>query len=300
MFKFLKIEKYHSWLLSSWIEKEADSEEQNRFFHYSIFSLLGIPTMVLFGSAHLINNHYGISLLIFMTGLSLGLGWRYLWKTGQGLSVYRFNILIFGLMLVYTTALAGKGEAILWCYIFPLVTLLLMECYEGTLWNLGLLISLLAIFSSDSALSHNYFYFTDFKIRFVLTYLMICTIAFWFEYLRTKYRLGMEENEQLLKKKQSNLENTIQHLIQTKQEKEAAIADLKKALHEVDTLREILPICSYCHKIREDDGYWSQLECYLGQHADISFSHGICPDCVDKNFAGISKRISQSGETRSY
>lgn len=291
MYKFLKIEKYHSWLLSSWIEKEAGSEELNRFFHYSIFSLLGIPTMFLFGFAHLVNSNYGLSLFIFMTGLSLALSWRYLWKTGQGISVYRFNILIFGLMLVYTTALGGKGEAILWCYIFPLVALLLMERYEGILFSLGLLLSLLVIFSSDSVVSHSYFYFTDFKLRFVLTYLMICTIAFWFEYLRTKYRLGMEENEQLLKKKQLHLEKSIQHLIQTKHEKEAVIADLKKALNEVETLRDILPICSYCHKIREDDGYWSQLERYLSQHADISFSHGICPDCVDKNFASYGKSI---------
>ena len=289
MFKFLKIERYYSGLLSLWREENVDSEKQNRFLNYSIFTLLGIPTMLLFGAAHFLSGHYEISLLIFIAGTSLVWGWLYIWKTGQGPFVYRLNIFIFGLMLIYTTALDAKGEAILWCCLFPLVSLLLMERYEGTLWSMGLLLSLLAIFSSDAIVPTSFFHFVDFKIRFTLTYLMICTITFWFEYSRIRYRYGMEENEQLLKKKQLNLEKTIQQLNQTKKEKEVVIAGLKKALQEVDTLREILPICSYCHKIREDDGYWSQLERYMEQYADILFSHSICPDCIDRNFSSYNK-----------
>ena len=58
--------------------------------------------------------------------------------------------------------------------------------------------------------------------------------------------------------------------------------ELEKALEEIKTLRGIIPICSYCHKIRDDEGSWDRLEAYLTKHSDAEFSHGICPDCLDK------------------
>lgn len=53
---------------------------------------------------------------------------------------------------------------------------------------------------------------------------------------------------------------------------------------EMDRLRLLLPICAQCHKVRDDKGYWNQLEAYLGEHAQLKFTHGICPDCVRKLF----------------
>ena len=58
--------------------------------------------------------------------------------------------------------------------------------------------------------------------------------------------------------------------------------ELKKALEEIKTLRGIIPICSKCHKIRDDEGSWSQLEEYLYEHSDAKFCHGVCPDCITK------------------
>lgn len=58
--------------------------------------------------------------------------------------------------------------------------------------------------------------------------------------------------------------------------------ELLNALHEIKTLKGIIPICSYCHCIRNDEGAWDRLESYLSKHSDASFSHGICPDCMEK------------------
>jgi hypothetical protein len=58
------------------------------------------------------------------------------------------------------------------------------------------------------------------------------------------------------------------------------IRELREALEGVKTLRGIIPICSYCRKIRNDEGYWNQVETYLESHSDARFSHGICPDCM--------------------
>lgn len=65
---------------------------------------------------------------------------------------------------------------------------------------------------------------------------------------------------------------------------EKANQELTKALNEVKTLRGILPICSYCKKIRADDKSWHMLEKYIHQHSDAMFSHGICPDCAKEHY----------------
>jgi hypothetical protein len=67
----------------------------------------------------------------------------------------------------------------------------------------------------------------------------------------------------------------------------ATVANLEKALRQVKTLRGILPICSFCKKIRGDKGYWDQVEVYVTQHTDADFSHSICPDCMAKHYPGI-------------
>ncbi len=60
------------------------------------------------------------------------------------------------------------------------------------------------------------------------------------------------------------------------------VAKLELALSRVKQLQGLLPICSYCKKIRNDQDYWEQVESYLTQHADVMISHGICPDCYQK------------------
>lgn len=67
---------------------------------------------------------------------------------------------------------------------------------------------------------------------------------------------------------------------------ERSEAQLRTALSEVKTLSGLLPICMHCHKIRNDRGYWDSLERYLAHHTEATFSHGICPDCYDENYAG--------------
>jgi len=63
-------------------------------------------------------------------------------------------------------------------------------------------------------------------------------------------------------------------------EREQLVRELQAALAEVKTLREILPICSYCKKVRDDENYWHTVENYISHHTTTRFSHGICPDCM--------------------
>ncbi len=64
------------------------------------------------------------------------------------------------------------------------------------------------------------------------------------------------------------------------------LARIKKEL-ELKMLRGLLPICSYCKKIRDDKGYWSQIENYISTHSLMKFSHSICEECFEDNFPGV-------------
>ena len=68
--------------------------------------------------------------------------------------------------------------------------------------------------------------------------------------------------------------------------------ELEKALEEIKTLQGIIPICSYCHSIRDDQGAWNRLEEYLSKHSDAAFSHGVCPKCLKEARleAGLDKK----------
>ncbi|MBM4349755.1 MAG: PAS domain S-box protein [Deltaproteobacteria bacterium] len=70
-------------------------------------------------------------------------------------------------------------------------------------------------------------------------------------------------------------------------EKEKLIVQLQKALSEVKQLSGLLPICASCKKIRDDKGYWSQIETYIRDRSEAEFTHGICPDCFKKLYPDI-------------
>ena len=66
------------------------------------------------------------------------------------------------------------------------------------------------------------------------------------------------------------------------QERERLISELQDALANVRTLKGLLPICSACKKIRDDKGYWTRIEAYIKRHAEVDFSHSLCPECAEK------------------
>lgn len=70
-------------------------------------------------------------------------------------------------------------------------------------------------------------------------------------------------------------------------ERESLIQALQEALARVKALSGMLPICASCKKIRDDKGYWNQLEIYISEHSDALFSHGLCPDCLKKTYAEL-------------
>lgn len=83
---------------------------------------------------------------------------------------------------------------------------------------------------------------------------------------------------------------------QAEEERERLIAELQEALAKVKTLSGLLPICASCKKIRDDKGYWNQIEVYIGDRAEVDFSHGICPDCAKKLYPDIYEKMMRQKE----
>ncbi len=99
--------------------------------------------------------------------------------------------------------------------------------------------------------------------------------------LRSKVQIFCQLHQQ-----RQQIENQLQELADKNQL-------LKKQLDEIKTLRNIIPICSVCKKIRDDRGYWKQLETYLHNHSGLDFSHGYCPECAAVAMAETQKITEQ-------
>ena len=78
--------------------------------------------------------------------------------------------------------------------------------------------------------------------------------------------------------------------------REELIDNLQKALADVKTLSGLLPICAWCNKIRNDEGYWQKIEAYFKTRTDLDFTHSICHDCAKKEYPEIYSESKQAGD----
>lgn len=106
-----------------------------------------------------------------------------------------------------------------------------------------------------------------------------------------------EESEGPFLAEERDLINSIAELlgrsaerVLAEEEREKFVVELQKALSEVRTLSGLLPICASCKKIRDDKGFWNQVEMYISKHTSAEFSHGICPECAEKLYPELSEK----------
>lgn len=109
---------------------------------------------------------------------------------------------------------------------------------------------------------------------------------------KSKSRLSALNDELTLANQ--SLEREILEHEKAEEEKSRLIIDLQNALAQVKTLTGLIPICSSCKKIRDDQGYWHQVEIYVREHTQAEFSHGICPDCLKKLYPEFADDILNS------
>jgi len=125
------------------------------------------------------------------------------------------------------------------------------------------------------------YFYTSLGILLVLSVYLILQRRKRLRLEKANRELDRRVEKQTLELKQKNVQ--LREEITVRQQAETVLVDktqkLEKALSEVNALSGLLPICASCKKIRDDQGYWSQIEIFITEHSDVDFSHGICPDC---------------------
>ncbi len=101
---------------------------------------------------------------------------------------------------------------------------------------------------------------------------------------------------QVFKEMAVQLDENVIALEKASAERERLISKLQATLNEIKVLRGILPICSICKKIRNDDGYYEQIESYIHKHSEADFSHTICPSCLKKHYPREYEKLRKDGE----
>lgn len=171
-------------------------------------------------------------------------------RTGTWL--YRLDALLIGALLVYLlTQDVGDGTRMMWAFAYPLFFMFILGRREGAFWTGLFLLACVFILAAGMAEVP-----AAFRVRFLAIFLVCSILAYIIEGLRERFE---SESRVLIEK-------------------------LEKALSEVKTLEGLLPICAHCKKVRDDTGYWNQIEAYLSDRANARFTHGVCPQCLEEYY----------------
>lgn len=111
--------------------------------------------------------------------------------------------------------------------------------------------------------------------------------------LEAEVIIRKQEEIKLLSAKQ-RLENEVRERIHAQRQRDGVIEELTRTLAEVKTLRGILPLCSFCKKIRDDKGYWEQVDVYIHKYSQADISHSICPECMKKHYPQEYREIFEN------
>lgn len=129
--------------------------------------------------------------------------------------------------------------------------------------------------------------------QFILTILILAWFTFFGTFVSNiRHRLRSQNLE--IQEANEKIKTEMEEREQAQAEKDNLIIELKDALSKVKTLSGLLPICSSCKKIRDDKGYWNQIEAYVHDHSEAEFSHGICPECAKKFFPELDLHRNDS------
>jgi hypothetical protein len=231
----------------------AETEDNRRRMHLGMSLGPVVPVGLAFGVADLLAGAIeglvaigiGLVALAFLFTLS---------RVRRGVPFFRLAAFLLGLAaLFYLWKGQFGGATAVWIFPFPLAVFFLLGHREGTIWVGVTLVAVAAmLFLPDIFATYRYEIATAGRGLVSLT--LVSMFSFFFESIRAgQYRRVVRQN-----------------------------ARLNHLLREVKTLTGLLPICASCKRIRDDQGYWDQVEHYVAKRSSATFSHSICPDCAKK------------------
>ena len=191
----------------------------------------------------------------------------------------------WGLFAMYW--LPGARPIILLFYLppfsFGILILTLRQYFSVVAYVLGLYAALLSLEYLQGPQGFNIQYQL---FLFVLFGILLTWFAFFGGFVSNmRRRLWVQKED--IQKAHEEIKIEMEERKRAQIEKDNLIVELKDALRKVKTLSGFLPICASCKKIRDDSGYWNQIESYIKAHSDAEFSHSLCPECAKKLYPDI-------------
>ena len=236
----------------------ATTGDLDRRTYLAISLMFLIPIIVGFGvedlrQGHRIEGALVITMAIFLTGILVALA-----KIRDLKPIFRLAAAATLLFQLYELKIGGgDGYAFFWFYCIPVLAMTVFGQREGTKWVFAFLVS--AALGFLTPFGHEY----ELKgvSRLLVIYAMVAIISYALESSRHRYY------SELLEEKVA----------------------LENALARVKTLRGLLPICATCKMVRDDRGYWQQIEIFIAQRSEAEFSHGLCPGCMTRLYPDLPK-----------
>jgi hypothetical protein len=189
--------------------------------------------------------------------------------TRMDMALYRVTHFLICLNYFYTVSIgAGEETVLFWAFFMPPLFFFFFGKREGTGWALFFLIGVGLPMTMPSLVGgHVYDRIT--LSRFFMTFPIVTIICFGLESSRHIFGKLLDEKNALLSLEKERLE---------------------QALKEIKTLSGMIPICANCKKVRNDEGFWEQVETYVRKRSTVEFSHGICPECAKKLYPGYAPK----------
>lgn len=220
---------------------------------FAAFLILTVVNYFERDTAEIVLNLFVMSIIIF--SLIALKTWN------KDLVVYRVLHFFTSLIFFYAVMLGtGKASVLFWVMIMPLLFFYFFGKKEGLIWT-SVFSSCVFLIAMTSSLLEIHIYSPVLIPRFAIVLFIVCIIGYGLESSRDTYsRLLKEKNESLMHEKEL----------------------LERAMAEIKTLSGFIPICCHCKKVRNDEGYWQQVEIYMRERTNADFSHGICPECAER------------------
>jgi hypothetical protein len=260
---------------------EYDIEALRKIFLLNLIIVFGNFFLLLLGTIALIQKDVILGTVDFIIFSFLVWLFSFLRKTKNHNVASIIGTTTIGVFYFFLIAYGGVGNtAYVWVFTYPLISLFLLGSKVGTILSLLLLVMSSFVFVFGEKVSFFTSYSFNLIIRIIPSYIAVYLFAFLMEKIREIVQLR-------LKNSNIELEKTVDELEKTNNEKEGLIQELHEKINEINTLRGILPLCSFCKKIRDDKGYWEQVDVYIHKHSQADISHSLCPDCAKEHYPDL-------------
>jgi hypothetical protein len=194
------------------------------------------------------------------------------------MAVYRVMGFLISLNYFYNVSIgAGDETVIYWIFILPPVFFFFLGKLEGTVWALGFTF-FLGIIMLMPDLVGAYPYSNVILSRFFITFSLVTILCYGLEASRNAFGGLLDDQNRILLHEKERLE---------------------QAIHEIDTLSGLIPICAHCKKVRNDEGFWEQVETFVRDRSAADFSHSVCPDCAEQLYSQYTVHRSNRNAPRS-